>query len=241
MFHEHRIASKGESFQDSQSEQAQRPAAGGSIRRRTLPRGGKDVTDSFGTRLATGVILCGGAGRRVGGADKPLLPWRGRALIDHVVERLQPQVKTLRISANRNLDAYRQRAPVIADRWPDFQGPLAGIASVLQSARAGDPAAAPRTYLVCPGDTPYLPADLGARLASGRPPGSVRYAHDGQRAQPLCLYCDDSVLGGLLDYLHGGRRSVMGWLEACGAVPVHFADVRAFTNLNSSAALLDEG
>ena len=26
----------------------------------------------------TGLVLCGGAGRRMGGADKPLLRWRGR-------------------------------------------------------------------------------------------------------------------------------------------------------------------
>ncbi len=54
----------------------------------------------------TGVILAGGEGRRMGGADKGLQLLNGRPLVQLVLERLRPQVDVLLISANRNLERY---------------------------------------------------------------------------------------------------------------------------------------
>ena len=55
----------------------------------------------------TGVILAGGEGRRMGGQDKGWITLRDKPLVEWVLERLQPQVETVIISANRNLDRYR--------------------------------------------------------------------------------------------------------------------------------------
>lgn len=184
-----------------------------------------------------GVVLCGGAGSRVDGADKPLLHWRRKPLLDHVLARLAPQVASVHISANRNLAQYQRRAPVVTDRWPDFQGPLAGLASVLLALKEGGNQLAQQRYLVCPGDMPLLPRDLGARLASDYRLGQPRYAHDGQRAQPLCMLCDASLLPGLLAYLASPRRSAMGWLTQCDGQPVPFDSDRGFANVNTSAEL----
>ena len=60
----------------------------------------------------TFLVLCGGAGRRMGGADKPLTPWRGTPMVDHVLASVPPAIPRL-ISANRNIDAYGRRAPVV--------------------------------------------------------------------------------------------------------------------------------
>jgi len=48
-----------------------------------------------------GIVLAGGLGRRMGGVDKGLQPWRGRALVDHVLARLAPQVAQVLVSANQ--------------------------------------------------------------------------------------------------------------------------------------------
>ena len=40
----------------------------------------------------TGVILAGGQGRRMGGQDKGLIPYRERPLIEHIISLLKPQV-----------------------------------------------------------------------------------------------------------------------------------------------------
>ncbi|MFM8445985.1 MAG: NTP transferase domain-containing protein, partial [Actinomycetota bacterium] len=64
----------------------------------------------------TGLLLCGGAGRRMGGADKGLISFHGKLLIDIAIDRLSPQVNALIINANRNRAQYLQRGlPVIAD------------------------------------------------------------------------------------------------------------------------------
>ena len=56
----------------------------------------------------TGLILAGGAGRRVQGADKAWLDWQGRPLIKQVEARLAPQVQQLWISANRDPARYTE-------------------------------------------------------------------------------------------------------------------------------------
>jgi molybdopterin-guanine dinucleotide biosynthesis protein A len=49
----------------------------------------------------TGVVLAGGMGRRMGGADKGLQDLRGQPLVACAIDRLAPQVDHLLISANR--------------------------------------------------------------------------------------------------------------------------------------------
>ncbi len=181
----------------------------------------------------TGIILCGGRGRRLGNADKPLQPWRGQALVARIAERLRPQVSALLISANRNIEAYRLLAPVVADELPPHQGPLAGIAAALRRCRT--PLA-----LVCPGDAPLIPLDLAKHLrtaleahpADSSPLAAV--AHDGVHRHPLHCLLRTEAIGSLDRHLAGGRRSAHGWLDSMGAIDVQFrGQGDAFRNFNS--------
>ena len=190
----------------------------------TDPRPGAEIT---------GIILCGGRGSRLGGADKPLQLWRGRTLAARLVERLLPQVSALLISANRNLDDYRRLAPVVTDELPPYQGPLAGIAAALR--RCATPLA-----LVCPGDAPLIPLDLSERLrseleahpASSSPQAAV--VHDGVRRHPLHCLLRTEAIGSLDQHLAAGGRSAHGWLDSLGAVDVQFeGQEEAFRNFNS--------
>jgi len=64
----------------------------------------------------TGVVLAGGLGRRMGGVDKGLVEFRGRTMVEQVLERLRPQVDELIINANRNGERYAAFGyPVFAD------------------------------------------------------------------------------------------------------------------------------
>jgi molybdopterin-guanine dinucleotide biosynthesis protein A len=179
-----------------------------------------------------GAILAGGAGRRVNGADKGLLDWRGKPLIEHVVARIAPQVDSLVISANRNRDNYAQFGyPVLADRVAGYPGPLAGIAAAL--------AVAPHEWLLCvPVDLPLLPLDLAARLlqAAIAHGTTVAVAHDGQRRQSLCALLKGTLAASASASLARGDGAVWAWQDACGVVEVDFSDQPdAFTNLNSFA------
>jgi molybdopterin-guanine dinucleotide biosynthesis protein A len=112
----------------------------------------------------TGVILAGGQGRRMGTVDKGLRELRGKAMAAWVIERFAPQVDEVLINANQNLDVYaRFGYRVIPDEIGGFAGPLAGLQRGLSE--ASHPLVA-----TSPCDTPFLPADLVARLHAALEP-----------------------------------------------------------------------
>ncbi len=172
----------------------------------------------------------------MGGEDKGLQPLQGRPLVQHVMERLAPQVGPLLINANRNIERYAALgAPVVQDSEPDFPGPLAGLLAGMRAAQT--------TWLLCaPCDAPLLPLDLHARLAAqlGDAAVALPCSPDGQ-LQPLftLLRCD--LQAHLAAALARGERKVRRWLCEQAHVRVafdHADDARAFLNINSSADLL---
>jgi molybdopterin-guanine dinucleotide biosynthesis protein A len=183
----------------------------------------------------TGLILAGGEGRRMGGADKGLLALDGRPLVAHAIERLLPQVDALLISANRNLDVYRAFGhPVLTDASEEFLGPLAGL-------RAGLAACATPWLVVCPCDCPALPADLVARLRAAVGDAPLAVATVDGRMQPTFQLCRRELLPALDAFLAAGNRRVGGWCREMGAVEVAFPDANAFRNMNNPADLLAPG
>ncbi len=177
----------------------------------------------------TGLLLAGGRGSRMGGADKGLLPLHGRPLAQHVLDRLRPQVAEVLLSANRHVEDYAALgATVLRDADPQaFAGPLAGIAAGLRA--CGTP------WLLCvPCDAPGLPPDLAHRLgaaalAAGSP---AAIAEAGGRSQPVFALLRRELLDSLLDYLAGGGRKVETWLHSVGCVRARFDDPRGFDNVN---------
>ena len=110
-----------------------------------------------------GVILAGGRSRRMGGGDKCLAPLDGRPLLAHAIDRLAPQVGPLVLNANGDPARFAAFGlPVIADGFPGFAGPLAGVLAGLDWA-AGSGLAA---VVTVPADTPFFPEDMVARLAA---------------------------------------------------------------------------
>lgn len=83
------------------------------------------------------MILAGGRGTRMGGQDKGWLPLHGRPLVQHVLDRFSPQVGRVLISANRNLERYRNlglEVLVDPDRFGPYPGPLGGILQAMVAA-----------------------------------------------------------------------------------------------------------
>lgn len=181
----------------------------------------------------TGLVLAGGAGRRMGGADKGLLDWRGRPLVAWAIERLAPQVGQLMISANRNLDAYRAFGyPVLTDASTEFLGPLAGL-------RAGLAACKTPWLVCCPCDCPALPADLVARLLSAAEDAgaALAVATVAGRMQPTFQLCRRELLPALEADLANGERRVSAWCRRQNAAEAAFPDPAAFANFNTPSEL----
>ncbi len=177
-----------------------------------------------------GGILAGGRARRLGGRDKGLITLDGRPLVAWVIERLRPQVDALLINANRHRDRYAALGhPVVPDRLEGFQGPLAGIAALLE--------ASPHDWLlIVPCDTPRLPADLAERLwqARERQDAPAAVASDGTRRHHAHALLSRTLLPALLDHLdHGGRR-LGEWLANQHPGIADFSDQPdAFANINT--------
>lgn len=173
------------------------------------------------------VILAGGLGRRMGGADKGLVEYQGRPLIEWTLAAIRPQVDTLVISANRNLDAYAAYGHrVLPDTLPDFPGPLAGVLAALQAVDAD-------WLLVAPCDTPHLPADLAARLlaAAQRDQVPLVVAADEAQTHHTCFIVRTDQRDALAACLKSGERAVRRWQAGVKSTRVQF-DAAGFANFN---------
>lgn len=190
----------------------------------------------------TGVVLAGGRGSRMGGADKGLQNFRGVPLAMFTMLRLAPQVGEVMVNANRNLAAYESfGVPVWPDALADFAGPLAGFLAGLEQCET--------EYLVTvPCDTPLFPQDLVARLAEAleRDDADIAMAaareEDGQvRAQPVFSLLRRELMESLLTFTHGGGRKIDAWTAQHKTVLVPFDrpgdEPSAFFNANTLAEL----
>ena len=183
----------------------------------------------------TGVILAGGQGRRMGGVDKGLRELRGKPMIEWVLERFAPQVDAVLINANQNLGVYaRFGHAVITDEIGGFAGPLAGLQRGLSAARH------PLVATV-PCDSPFLPADLVARLDTALQAGHAQLAvaRTGNQPHPVFCLCRRDVLPHLTQFLAGGGRKIDAWYSTLRVIEVAFDDeAEAFSNINTPEELL---
>ena len=182
----------------------------------------------------TGVILAGGRATRMGGRDKGLLQLAGKPMVEWVMAALKPQVADIIINANRNLDAYAAYGyRVVSDKLHGFCGPLAGIASSMESAST--------PYIVTtPCDSPLMPLDLAHRLyqALHVNRAEISVAHNGERLQPVFALLTCTLSSSLLDYLEAGERKIDTWYSRHKLAIVDFSDsADAFININTSVEI----
>jgi molybdenum cofactor guanylyltransferase len=185
----------------------------------------------------SGLILAGGRAMRMGGVDKGLQLHLGIPLALQAVRRLKPQVATLLMNANRNLDAYQAMgAPVWPDDPPDFSGPLAGMLAGLEHCSTA--------YLATvPCDSPNFPTDLVARLMEGlaSADGDIATAYtreDGElRAQPVFCLMKTSLRSSLRQFIDSGERKTGLFAARHDGVRVVFDDAAAFANANTLGEL----
>jgi len=196
----------------------------------------------------TGLILAGGRGTRMGGADKGLQTFNCMPLALHTLTRLQmgAGVGQIMINANRNLAAYESfGVPVWPDGLADYAGPLAGFLTGLE--RCDTP-----YLLTVPCDTPLLPLDLADRLAAtlaaadadiamAAAPEAGKDGHMQLRTQPVFCLLRTSLLESLVSFTQNGGRKIDSWTaqHPTEVVPFDWPDdnPQAFFNANTLAEL----
>lgn len=185
--------------------------------------------------MIAGLVLAGGAASRMGGGDKTLLPLGTATILDQILARLAPQVACLAISANGDAARFAHWGlPVLPDLITGA-GPLPGLAVGLQWAAT---VGADR-LLTIPGDTPFFPRDLAARLAP-----APAWADSGGALHPLVALWPVAEAPRLQAWLAaGGSRQVRAFGMAIAMRQVRFDDTCChpaadpFANINTPADL----
>lgn len=180
----------------------------------------------------TGYILAGGQSSRMG-RDKALLPMGSRTLIEAVIERIRPLVKSVVvIGGPRNVQPLQKRLShrVLTDLKPDG-GPLMGIYTGLMHTETA-------LNLFVPCDMPWIENRLVERLLRrcDRDIRVVAGLHPAEGVQPFPLVCHVGIgraIGAMLDRR---ERSLQALLRGPRAqlVTIDEPDLwPSFTNVNT--------
>jgi molybdopterin-guanine dinucleotide biosynthesis protein A len=182
----------------------------------------------------TGLILAGGRGSRMGDSDKGLQLFRGKPMVEHVLERFAPQVDETIINANRNLERYAQYGHrVVPDDIDGFAGPLAGLHIGMRSA-------ATPLIATSPCDSPFLPLNLIARLQDAlvAQDADLAVAKTFAQAHPVFCLTKTALEPHLRQFLESGQRKIDKWYATLNVVEVQFDDnADAFANINTAEEL----
>ena len=180
----------------------------------------------------TGVILAGGRGSRMDGADKGLMEISGTTLLATIANSLEPQVGFLLISANRNLAAYQSYGyPVVTDSIAGYPGPLAGVLSAMEHCGTA-------LLLTVPCDAPLLAPDYAARMQQSlvAADADACVAYDGAHIQPVYSLLHCKHVAALRKYLQSGKHSVQDWIKSLQPACVDFSHYpQQFYNMNTDA------
>ena len=184
-----------------------------------------------------GVVLAGGLARRMGGGDKARLRIGGRTIIERVLARLKPQCAALILNANGDPARFADTGlAVIPDSVPDFAGPLAGILAGLDWAAKEAPDIA--DIVSVPGDCPFLPEDLVARLsaARSRKGAPLACARSGEWRHPVVGLWPVALRGDLRNALVAeGLRKIEAWTARHGVAVADWpaVPIDPFFNINT--------
>ena len=69
-----------------------------------------------GAKTISAVILAGGQSRRMGGIDKGLIDLNGKPLVQHLIDRIAPQVDEVLISASQSNWRYSKNRLILQSK-----------------------------------------------------------------------------------------------------------------------------
>ena len=190
--------------------------------------------------LIDGGIIAGGLASRMDGRDKGLQSFQNKAMAQWVFESLQPYVRQVHINCNRNEAEYQAISPLTcSDTIEGFQGPLAGLLSLLLNSDAD-------YLLVSPCDTPLLGRKFGQQMLDILRKKQLEFpdkplliaAKDEHRSHPLHLCISRKFADSLEQAIHNKQHRVMKWVNDNDAIWVDFSiettsESARFVNFNS--------
>ena len=189
------------------------------------------------SEVSVAAILAGGRSRRFGGERKALVSLKGQPLIQHVIDRLTPQVSLLALSVDQKNPAFDYLGfQQIEDPEPGVEGPLPALLASLRWLKGRDGA---DWLQLAPCDTPFLPDNLSRRLMQAAlregTPGAV--PSSGEELQPACALWHRDLLDDVEQAVARGMKGFKEFLQlqplATLRWPATPADRDPFFNINT--------
>lgn len=176
---------------------------GGNLMEASLDRQHPHILDTADRETlplpVTGLILCGGKSKRMG-RPKAFLPYGGRTIVEHLVDRFTKLFDEVFLVANEP-DAFSQMTvDVVKDILPN-RGPVCGILSGLLVAKH-------EHVFVAACDMPLIDKKLVREMSRQRRDYDVVVlGHDGE-VEPLLGFYSKSCVKPLEDTLFSGKSAV---------------------------------
>ncbi len=184
---------------------------------------------TFAKKDISGVVLAGGQGSRMNSQDKGLLLLADKPLVYWTIKRLQQQISTIVINANRSLDTYEKLGYlVVSDSITGYLGPLAGMHAGMIATQSSE------WTVFVPCDSPFFPSDLVQRLYDAviAKDADIAVACTGGYPQPVFLLARTSLANQLADFIQQ-QQKIMLWCRQHKWTEVDFLDKQCFDNINT--------
>lgn len=182
------------------------------------------------------VVLAGGRSQRMRGRDKLQLPFGEHTLLEHTLASLQTQCEFIVVNSNRHLEGVDLSGlPVVADKAHGTAGPLDGLISTMEWLLANNPEY--HWLLSAPGDCPFLPGDLLARLRTAlqQQDAQIAVASSAGRLHYGCALWSLELVQTGRKCIQEGSRALHHFIGCCKSVEVAFTsgELDPFYNVNT--------
>lgn len=181
----------------------------------------------------------------MGGGHKSMLKIDGVPMLDHVIQRLKPQVSQIALNVNGDASKFSAyNLPTFADTIPGFLGPLAGILSGLRWAQNLNA----DCLISVAADTPFFPGNLVEKLANNtadmNEPLALAFTRDEKGKvlrHPTFGIWPVSLADNLENALLKGLRKIVLWVDQNDGRGVEFDQCLfdPFFNVNSPDDLVE--
>lgn len=178
-------------------------------------------------------IIAGGSGRRMGGRAKGLIPLQGQSLIEHIIQRLNPQCHQVTINSNTPELYNHLGLECFPDKIPGAGGPLVGILTAMDHFPQ-------QLLLTLPCDTPLIPADLVQQMYHRlqQQQAELCTIQTGSQLQSIFMLLAPTLVTSLRNYIQQGGNRVQEWVRQQHYCSVHYPSAAPeFININTPADL----
>ena len=183
----------------------------------------------------TGIVLSGGKSSRLG-EEKGLAQFNGRPLISYALDVVEKLCNDVLISANNQIEEYKQfNHPVIQDLIPGI-GPMGGISACLEQSTS-------RLNIILSCDVPFVNVDLFNFMINKIDNHQVVLPIHNNFLEPLCGVYATNVLWYLNDFIAKGNYKMMDLLEQINCLQLevdernNFFTEGMFANINTQKEL----